>query len=466
MLNDKDENYEPTEESEYHFSDDDVSYEVDSQETKKSSTGVAQKLSFLNRLSQSKRILISFVVFVVLIFIVYKMIAPNTGQVSTEITPAVVASQQSKTPQQVSQPVANNQTIATNAPLTAPSPAAPAMPSQAMPATMPSTVTGQGTTTSTMGNNLSSSSTSSPMGAMGTSPTQPASNQTQMATQQTINNSQQTILAQQPMANQLQSQQMANQSQQLAAQQQVPSKQQLASQQYISTQPMAQQQNMPQQAMPVQQNMGTSQMMPTQQGMVQQQLPSQPSAPLGVIPSVIPVQSAVPQYNQPTTNVVSQMFPGVDASRIAGLNADSQRLISQLQSDYIQKTNDYMAQNKQIHDQVQALNTRVMTIESQMKQLIQALTRQPETTRSVSTQQPTSIAAPIEHMAEPRISYNVQAIIPGRAWLRSDAGETVTVAEGDMIKNLGRVTKIDPYDGVVEVNTGNKIVSLSYGSGE
>ena len=64
----------------------------------------------------------------------------------------------------------------------------------------------------------------------------------------------------------------------------------------------------------------------------------------------------------------------------------------------------------------------------------------------------------------PRIIYSVQAIIPGRAWLKSEAGDTVTVAEGDMLKGLGRITKIDPYDGVVEIDTGNKIISLSYGT--
>ena len=66
---------------------------------------------------------------------------------------------------------------------------------------------------------------------------------------------------------------------------------------------------------------------------------------------------------------------------------------------------------------------------------------------------------------EIKVAFSVQAIIPGRAWLRSDNGEALTVAEGDTIKGFGRVTKIDPYDGIVEVNTGNKVVSLSYGNG-
>jgi hypothetical protein len=66
--------------------------------------------------------------------------------------------------------------------------------------------------------------------------------------------------------------------------------------------------------------------------------------------------------------------------------------------------------------------------------------------------------------AAPRIQYSVQAIIPGRAWLKSDNGETITVAEGDIIKGIGRVTRIDPYDGVVEINLGKRTVALSYGT--
>jgi hypothetical protein len=61
------------------------------------------------------------------------------------------------------------------------------------------------------------------------------------------------------------------------------------------------------------------------------------------------------------------------------------------------------------------------------------------------------------------MNYSVQAIIPGRAWLKSDSGDTVTVAEGDMLRGYGRVTKIDPYDGIVNIDTGGKVVTLSYG---
>jgi intracellular multiplication protein IcmG len=128
--------------------------------------------------------------------------------------------------------------------------------------------------------------------------------------------------------------------------------------------------------------------------------------------------------------------------------------MSQLQADYSRQINEYASQNRALQDQMQSLNARVAGMESQLAQLLQALMHPAQ-------------AAPKEHetTVEQRITFNVQAIIPGRAWLKSASGETVTVAEGDVVRDLGRITKIDPYDGVVEINTGNKVVALSYGNG-
>src|SRR3990167_1827300 len=104
-------------------------------------------------------------------------------------------------------------------------------------------------------------------------------------------------------------------------------------------------------------------------------------------------------------------------------------------------------------------------MESQMNQLVQVLTRggsQASANSAATTPAAAQQAMPAQpQVSEIKVTYSVQAIIPGRAWLRSENGETVTVAEGDTIKDLGRVTKIDPYDGVVEVNMGNRVVSLS-----
>jgi hypothetical protein len=205
----------------------------------------------------------------------------------------------------------------------------------------------------------------------------------------------------------------------------------------------------PQQAAPVSPNL------PPPGGQVIQPSVSQPpittttspapgTTPPGM-PAVIPVQTA------PTATPAAT----VD-TQIAAAQANSERLIAQMEADYSQKLTDMTNQNKAMQDQMQSLNTRVGNIEGQLTKLIQTLSSQIERNNT---------PVPVQQASDGRVSYNVQAIIPGRAWLKSDSGETVTVAEGDMVKNIGRVTKIDPYDGVVEISTGTKVISLSYGNG-
>ncbi|RDI48617.1 hypothetical protein [Aquicella lusitana] len=412
MLNDRDDKYEGQEESEYHFSDEDVSYEVET-ETPKPVAAVEQKESIFNRLTRSKRMLISMVVFLVLIFVVYKMVTPTTIPTpSTDITPVRTVAERPSMAQQ--QPGAQagapsiqppslipptQQTAAALPPAQQPAGPPPAQASPAQqPAMVPPAVTVQ----------------------------PPAMQQQPMPTQ--VIPSQPTQPADSMMAAQQPGQQPQPASTPIPSQAMPP--QQMA-QQPISPQPIPPQQTMP--TAPMQQAVSpTSGMAAPDAGMAQ--------------PAITPP--------------LESQVPGGASAQMAAVASESNRLMNQFQADYAQKLNDYAAQNKAMQDQLQALNSRLAGMESQMTQLIQALTR--------GQGQGAGAAAPAQaqpQAAEPKIAYNVQAIIPGRAWLRSDSGETLTVAEGDLIKGVGRVTKIDPYDGVVEINTGNRVVSLSYGNG-
>ena len=58
---------------------------------------------------------------------------------------------------------------------------------------------------------------------------------------------------------------------------------------------------------------------------------------------------------------------------------------------------------------------------------------------------------------KPRKIYSIQAIIPGRAWLISNKGDTITVVEGTMIPRYGRVSIIDPQQGQITLASGKVI---------
>ena len=49
---------------------------------------------------------------------------------------------------------------------------------------------------------------------------------------------------------------------------------------------------------------------------------------------------------------------------------------------------------------------------------------------------------------------SVHAIIPGRAWLKSKDGSTITVTEGDSLERYGKVLVIDASNGVVITSSG------------
>ena len=117
-------------------------------------------------------------------------------------------------------------------------------------------------------------------------------------------------------------------------------------------------------------------------------------------------------------------------------------------------------QNTLMRSKLDELNKRLNRIESSLNQATQLL-EQGQASAGKPGLEP--LATVPTKAIEPKITYTVQAIIPGRAWLKSESGDTVTVAEGDLLKSYGRIAKIDPYDGVVEIDTGNKTITLAYG---
>lgn len=371
MQNDHDDKYEPHEESEYHFSDEEVTYEAEPQAAKPAAG--ATKESVLKQFTQ-RRLIISGIVFLVLVFAVYKMIAPSSTTPNTDIitAPTIPVVAQNTTPV-VTQPAAT-----------------PAMPANAI-----------------------------------SQATQPAAVQ-------------QPVMQQQPAVAPVMQQPTQTVVQTTTTQQPQPVMQQPAMQQPAAG--------------------------PATVTTTYTQGPA-----VATMPGVIPVE----------TTITTPGTSGLPAANDQHLAAQANQLSAQVQNNFEQKFNEFNSLTQALQGQVTQLNARVGNMETQLNQIVQVLTQQhangatssttnfnaplspnveEQTTTTVVQQQSAPVMEPV------RIAYNVQAIIPGRAWLKSENGETLTVAEGDLLKNVGRVVKIDPYDGVVEINTGNRIVSLSYGN--
>ncbi len=211
----------------------------------------------------------------------------------------------------------------------------------------------------------------------------------------------------------------------------------------------------------------------TQPPVAQQATPEQPTVvpqqpAMNVPPQPVPAQPvAMPQQPVATTpppSVVTTTTENVanknPLDRIATLEQQNSAMMNLLETQYTQRIAQTEAQNTQLRTQVQELTSRISSMEVAFQQLTKIL----RNTRPANSYAGPPMSAPHPmRVSQPRITYTVQAIIPGRAWLKSEAGDTVTVAEGDVLKDLGRITKIDPYDGIVNIDIGNRILTLSYG---
>lgn len=180
-----------------------------------------------------------------------------------------------------------------------------------------------------------------------------------------------------------------------------------------------------------------------------QAVPTTP-APATAIAQTAPTQ-APPIQPTATTTTASQAN-----DRMAVVEDQNTKLSNMLQIEYAQKLSEYSSQQTAMQNRIQELNAKVASMETiinQLNQLLQAKAAAAQTTQ----------VRPRVEQRIPRMIYSVQAIIPGRAWLKSESGDTVTVAEGDILKGYGRISKIDPYDGIVQINTGTKVLTLAYG---
>jgi len=158
---------------------------------------------------------------------------------------------------------------------------------------------------------------------------------------------------------------------------------------------------------------------------------------------------------QPAPPVLPVEIPQNIQERLTTLEQQNAAIMNLLQTEYAQKISDYEMENNMLRTKIDEMSKKISRIESKMSESPQGvapMVRAPV----VETPGPSG-------RAEPRVAYTVQAIIPGRAWLKSESGDTVTVAEGDILRGYGRIVKIDPYDGVVDIDTGTKVITLSYG---
>jgi intracellular multiplication protein IcmG len=158
------------------------------------------------------------------------------------------------------------------------------------------------------------------------------------------------------------------------------------------------------------------------------------------------VQTAKPvmTVEKPTSQLLNQL------DSIKSDQASNQDTLSQLQSHISglnTKLNSAAAANAQLAQSVTMLTAQVRLLANDVQKNTKLLTPKPKKV--------TNNNKPVYHPKP--ITYDVKAIVPGRAWIVSSTGDSYSVTVGDKIEQYGHVKAIDDNDGRVFTTSGKVI---------
>lgn len=135
-------------------------------------------------------------------------------------------------------------------------------------------------------------------------------------------------------------------------------------------------------------------------------------------------------------------------------------------SDIESKQDSVQSQIASMNNQVSDVNNNVSNLSTQIANLNQTLTnltaqlnRQSD---EINVLMQRTKPKPVKQIARSRkvsqaISYYINAVIPGRAWLIGSNGSTLTVREGSNVPGYGVVKLIDPLEGRILTSSGKTI---------
>lgn len=119
-----------------------------------------------------------------------------------------------------------------------------------------------------------------------------------------------------------------------------------------------------------------------------------------------------------------------------------------------------------LNNQVESLSNDITRLNQQMATLNQSLQRTQTMMQSQSQEiarllakvnQPKLVKRPTVRKPVVRVSYAIQAVIPGRAWLIGSNGSTITVRDGSVVPGYGRIKMIDSVQGKIYTSSGRMI---------
>lgn len=183
------------------------------------------------------------------------------------------------------------------------------------------------------------------------------------------------------------------------------------------------------------------------------------SAPVSAPPVVQPVQPATPLptpvTSQPLPTAVS-VAPAPDSALVRDVNQKLSAL-ELGQNSTRQEVSAVTGQLESIGTNMQKLTAHAAAMQKMIESLAATVEEQSREIAVLTARTAPKVRPVAKTPSAPRVVYYIQAVIPGRAWLVSSTGNTLTVREGTPIPGLGVVRLIDAQQGRVVLSSGQVI---------
>ena len=122
------------------------------------------------------------------------------------------------------------------------------------------------------------------------------------------------------------------------------------------------------------------------------------------------------------------------------------------------QVNDLSNRMDVVSSEINELSNKIGSLNENMQQMMNEMHEQVEKlerARRMQAKKKKVVKRPMIKM--PSVTWQVQAVIPGRAWLIGSNGSTITVRKGSDVKNIGRVAAVDADHGKVYFTNGKTI---------
>ncbi|MAV28614.1 MAG: hypothetical protein CMF43_02280 [Legionellales bacterium] len=170
-----------------------------------------------------------------------------------------------------------------------------------------------------------------------------------------------------------------------------------------------------------------------------QQSSGQPSA------SPTPVtETSVTTVPQPTPT--SEKTSAADTQKTAVSNSKLNAVV--------EENSVLSAAVRRLTDSKEKADQRMTDLESEVDELVATID---ETKAQLAALKKQIAEQNAPKVTKKEMTYHIQAVVEGRAWLQSSAGANITVKVGDELKGYGVVTKIDAVNSVILTSSGKRI---------